>query len=315
MSRFRIFLVTALSAACSDGASAPAAPDLPAVAVTEHSVDPSSTGAGITSNTGQHFVVAPDTSNRSQSLLVFLPGTGGRPDLYTSIARHAGKRGHFVIGLAYANSDAVNEVCASMPSPTCQEDVRIEVITGAPRSALVAVDVANSIDNRLRALLTWLDRNFPAEGWGSFLANGELRWDRVIVAGHSQGGGHAAMIARLRVVRRAILFSATEPAPWTTAPFATPKSQLYGFVHRLESAYNGITASWRLMEVVGPITAVDGASPPFAGAHQLQTNIGTCRQVAVIDTFHNCVVTDAVTPLGSDGQPVLAPVWTYLLEG
>src|SRR4029453_7482868 len=206
-------------------------------------------------------------------------------------------------------------LCASAPSSTCQEDVRIEVITGAARSTLVSVDVANSIDNRLRVLLTWLDRNFPAEGWSDFLANGEPRWDRVTVAGHSQGGGHAAMIARLRLLRRAGLFAATEPAQWTTTSFATPKTAVFGFVHRLEPSYTGITASWRLMDVVGPITTVDGGTAPFAGSHQLQTGVSTCRQVAMLDSYHSCVVVDAITPLGADGQPVFAPFWPFLLEG
>jgi hypothetical protein len=89
---------------------------------------------------------------------------------------------------------------------------------------------------------------------------------------------------------------------------------LYGFVHRLEPSFTGITTSWRVLEIPGPLTAVDGASPPFAGAHQLETVASTCRPVAVVDTYHNCVVLDAVTPLGADGEPVFADVWTYLLE-
>jgi hypothetical protein len=307
-------ILMGVTVACGGGTT-PQEPDPGPAAVTERRVDPSTTGAGITNNTGQHFIVAPAASNRLKSLLVFLPGTGGRPDFYTSILRHAAQRGHHAIGLAYPNAEAVNDLCASAPSSTCQEDVRVEVITGAPRSSLVTVDVANSIDNRLRVLLSWLDRNYPAEGWSEFLVNGEPRWDRVIVAGHSQGGGHAAMIARLRVVRRAILFAATEPASWTTTSFATPKTAVYGFVHRLEPSYTGITASWRLMDLLGPITTVDGAAAPFAGSHQLQTSVSTCRQVAVLDSYHSCVVVDVITPLGADGQPTFGPVWTYLLEG
>jgi hypothetical protein len=122
------------------------------------------------------------------------------------------------------------------------------------------------------------------------------------------------MIARLRVVNRAVLFSSTEPAPWTTASFATPRSQLFGFVHRLEGAYTGITNSWRLMQLVGPLTTVDAASAPFGGSHQLQTSVATCRQFAPLDSPHNCVITDEITPL-SEGRPLFGPVWTYLLEG
>lgn len=304
--------LTAVAFGCGD--STVEIDDSVLVTITERRVDPSTTGTGIANTTGQHFVVAP-SSSRSQKLLVFLPGTGGRPDFYTTFLRFAGQRGHHVIGLAYPNAEAVNELCQSAPSPTCQEDVRIEVITGAPRSDLVSVNVTNSIDNRLRALLTSLANSFPSEGWSAFLLNGEPRWDRVMVAGHSQGGGHAGMIARLRVVDRAILFSSTEPAPWTSSSFATPMSQLFGFVHRQESGYTGITASWRFMQMAGQITTVDGGSPPFAGSHQLQTSASNCRQFAPLDAFHNCVVTDMITPLGADGLPVFGSVWTHLLEG
>jgi hypothetical protein len=310
----KVWMVMLLGITIGCGSGTPSHPDTGPAVVTERRVDPSTTGPGITNSTGQHFVVAPALWNRTGILLVFLPGTGGRPDFYTRIARHAAERGHHAVGLAYPNAEAVNDLCASAPSSTCQEEVRVEIITGAPRSSLVSVDVANSIDNRLRALLSWLDRTFPTEGWSAFLTNGEPRWDRVIVAGHSQGGGHAAMIARLRVVHRAVLFAATEPAPWTTSSFATSRSQLYGFVHRLEPSYAGITASWRLMDIVGPIATVDGASSPFAGSHQLQTNATTCRQVTVLDSYHSCIVVDVVTPLGADGQPTFGVVWSYLLD-
>ena len=312
--RLRVCLLLVVAAlACSDNTAGPDSDSSP-VAYTERRVDPPSTGAGISGATGQHFVVASEGGSGAD-LLVFLPGTGGRPEFYTTFLRYAGTQGHHAIGLAYPNVDAVNDLCAAAPSPTCHEDVRVEVITGQARSPLVGVDATNSIDNRLRAILVWLAANFPAEGWGGFLSNGEPRWERITVAGHSQGGGHAAMIARLRRVGRAVLFSSTEPAPWTTSSFATPKSQLYGFVHRQEQSYAGITTSWRFMELAGSVTSVDGASPPFGGSHQLQTNETSCGQVAVLDTFHNCVITNVITPLRPDGQPLFGAVWTYLLEG
>jgi pimeloyl-ACP methyl ester carboxylesterase len=313
--RLSTVVLFGLACACNGDSSTDPDPEPDQSVVTERTVDPTETGAGISSTTGMHVVLTPRTSGRKQTLLVFLPGTGGRPEFYRSVLRHAAERGHHAIGLAYPNTDGVNELCATMPSPTCQEDARVEVITGTPRSALVNVNVANSIDNRLRAVLATLDTRFPTEGWDSYLANGEPRWDRVIVAGHSQGGGHAAMIARLRVVSRAILFSSTEPAPWTSTMFATPRSRLFGFAHRSEPGYAGITASWNLMQLAGPIMSVDGAAAPVGGSHQLQTAVATCRPVALLDPPHNCVVTDAVTPLGPDGRPVFALAWTYLLEG
>jgi hypothetical protein len=311
----KLLIVALTGVACSCGSGPTAEPDPGRDVVVERRVDPGATDTGISNTGGQHFVAVPASANQSQNLLVFLPGTGGRPEFYTTILRHAADRGHHAIGLAYPNVEAVNELCASAPSATCHEDARIEVITGADRSNLVSVNAANSIDNRLRALLAWLDQGFPGEDWSTFSTNGEPRWDRIIVAGHSQGGGHAAMIARLRVVRRAVLFASTEPAPWTATAFATPTRRLYGFVHRLEPSYAGITNSWRRMDFAGPITSVDGESPPFAGSHQLQTSAATCREFPPLDAYHNCVVTDAITPVAPDGTPIFGAVWTYLLEG
>ena len=174
----KVWLVMLLGITIGCGGGTPSDPDTGPAVVTERRVDPGTTGAGITNSTGQHFIVAPASSNRTGILLVFLPGTGGRPDFYTRIARHAAERGHHAVGLAYPNAEAVNDLCASAPSSTCQEEVRVEIITGAPRSSLVSVDVANSIDNRLRALLSWLDRTFPNGGmeripdeWGAALGS------------------------------------------------------------------------------------------------------------------------------------------------
>src|SRR5262245_13428878 len=120
-------MLAGVTIACGAGAT-PQEPDAGPAVVTERRVDPSATAAGIANTTGQHFVVAPAASNRSRSLVVFLPGTGGRPDFYTSILRHAAQRGHHAIGLAYPNAEAVKDLCAFAPSSACQEDVRVEVI-------------------------------------------------------------------------------------------------------------------------------------------------------------------------------------------
>lgn len=278
----------------------------------QRSVDPSTTAPDIAATTGPHLVFTPPASARTGALLLFLPGTGGRPEQYTTFLRHAATRGLHVVGLAYPNAEAVNDLCPGASSPTCHEDFRLEVITGEPRSSLVDVNRANSIDNRVRALLVYLDRQYPTEGWGAYLTSSDPRWDRVTVAGHSQGGGHAAMIARLRLVRRAILFNATEPAPWTGSAFATPADRLYGFVHRLEAGSTGITASWRQMKMAGQVVSVDAAAAPYGGAHQLETGLTPVNGLTTHQAYHQCGVVDAYLPT-TTGAPLFAPMWEYLL--
>jgi pimeloyl-ACP methyl ester carboxylesterase len=278
---------------------------------TQRSVAPNATGADISAATGPHLVFTPSANARTGALLLFLPGTGGHPDQYTIFLRYAATRGLHVVGLAYPNADAVNDLCAG--SPTCHEDFRLEVITGEPRSALVDVDKANSIDHRVQALLAYLDQQYPAEGWGAYLSSSDPRWDRVTVAGHSQGGGHAAMIARLRLARRAILFNATEPALWTASAFATPADRLYGFVHRLEAGSTGIKESWRLIGMPGQVVSVDATAAPYVGAHQLETSLTPVNGFATHQAYHQCGVVDAYLPM-ANGEPLFAPMWAYLLS-
>lgn len=61
----------------------------------------------------------------------------------------------------------------------------------------------------------------PAEGWEQFLENDSPRWNTIVVAGHSQGGGRAVYFAKLHPVERVIAFTwvdvrKRELASWIT---------------------------------------------------------------------------------------------------
>ena len=78
----KVWMVMLLGITIGCGSGTPSHPDTGPAVVTERRVDPGTTGAGITNSTGQHFIVAPASSNRTGILLVFLPG---REDGPTSI--------------------------------------------------------------------------------------------------------------------------------------------------------------------------------------------------------------------------------------
>ncbi len=283
---------------------------------TERQLLASTTQAGIVDRFGSHVAVAPLGAPAGR-LVVHLPGTGGKPTSTLLLLRHAGTQGLHGIGLAYPNVPTVDSLCSSSSDIDCYAKVRLEIIDGTDRTPLVAVDRANSIENRLSALLGALAAQFPAEGWGQFLTAGAPRWDRIVISGHSQGGGHAALMARDRSMARVCMFASPKdtssffgaPAAWQNDPHVTPADRYYGFNHQQDSQATTLR-NWMALGLaaLGSATSVDGAAPPYGSSHQLTTN----AVPAVSGGFHGSVVVDRSTPLGADGTPLFAPVWKQM---
>lgn len=101
------------------------------------------------------------------------------------------------------------------------------------------------IVQRLDAALQLVAAARPGKGWDQYLASPadpdvtkRIAWSKVTAAGHSQGGGHAAFLARLYPLHRVVQLSSTcdavntVPAPWTDAagPWAlSPATAFVGF--------------------------------------------------------------------------------------
>lgn len=75
---------------------------------------------------------------------------------------------------------------------------------------------------------------------GQYLdANDSIIWEKIRVSGHSQGGGHAGFISKLKKVDRCIIFANRdwmaayqEHAKWMQRSGLTDADDYYGFVHR-----------------------------------------------------------------------------------
>jgi hypothetical protein len=184
-------------------------------------------------------------------------------------------------------------------------------------SSHVAVDSANSITGRLTALLRLLAREHPDEQWSSFLSSDRPNWDLIAVGGLSQGGGHAAYLGVTRRVARVIMFGAPADgvggavAPWVGIG-ATPASRFFGFAH-VRDPFASIVPNWRALDLeqYGPLVVVETAAVPFGGSHMLRTDL--LPSSGSYADAHASVFGDAATPRDRDGNPVLAPVWRYLL--
>lgn len=184
-------------------------------------------------------VVIADGANDTPPLVVFLPGTEGRPQNVLPLLRVAADQGYRVIGLSYDNVPAVEQVCPADPDPTCSLRFRATRTLGE-RGGPVANPLAEAIVPRLAALLRHLVTADPREHWDAYLdAAGQPRWDRLVLAGFSQGAGMAALLAKRFAVYRVVLFSSPwdttgadrRPAPWLAMPSATPLERWWAERH------------------------------------------------------------------------------------
>jgi hypothetical protein len=261
----------------------------------------------------------------SGKLFVFLPGTNALPKHYRFIVRAAAKQGYHAVGLVYPNPTTIGSLCGKSTDVDCFWNTRREVVTGDDLSPLLAVDKANSIVNRLQKLLTYLDARYPKENWGQFLLSDDsVDWRLVVVGGHSQGGGHAGVMAQLYLLDRACYFASPpdwskpsdQPAPWQSPGGATTADHEYGFTHLGDTsvAYAHLSSIWGNagLQMPGSAVSVDSQSPPYGNSRQLTTNAVPNLSGGSKNPYHGATVADAATPIAADGTPVYEPVWTYM---
>src|SRR6266849_4862070 len=267
-----------------------------------------------------HYVWLDTTAKSNHKLFVFLPGTGQNPSIFQLVQQEAARLGYHVIGLMYPTGGGLAKACPTTPDPSaCYENARLEIIDGIDRVAFLNVNVANSIDNRLTKLLEYLALQYPDEGWDRFLLQDQPKWSQIAVAGHSQGGGNAAMIAKIRLVARVVLFSSVTDsihaeAPSWVATHVTPVERYYGIAHDRDGFYRPIRAAWDSLglDVFGAPARPETSNPPYDGTHTLVTDL-TPQGGFVGTNAHGAPSNDLNMPLGPDATPLLRDAWRYLL--
>jgi hypothetical protein len=267
-----------------------------------------------------HYVLVDKSVKPQNKLFLFFSGSYGQPSRQQLLLQEAAQLGYHAINLSYPNSWTVGGLCGKSSDRDCYEKVRQEIIDGSDRSEEVNISRADSIENRLVKLLQYLHQQQPQEGWLNYLAGEKPRWESIVVAGHSQGGGQAAMIAKDNVVARVVMLAAPAdynkqanmPAPWLSAPHATPTERYYGFAHVDDRGFEQIQQAWKLLGMTkyGESVTVENQSPPYDNSHQLVTAATPARR----KKFHGSVATDKNTPKLPDGTPVFEPVWQYLFD-
>jgi hypothetical protein len=317
-------------------------------------VQPAATGADISheaSPRAYHHVYRPANRNQANGdLLVFLGGSRSVPASYTDITAVAAARGYAAIDLRYPDRNVVGASCGRKLDPdkanACFAGQRGATIFGSgvrygpgmPTWSAPAVSVSrsDSVVNRLVALLRHLAAADPAEAgyWRSFLVTNPASpyggaypdWARIVVAGHSQGGGHAAFLASTLPVRGAIMFSSVNDnvrgasADWITAPSATPLDRYWGLVNASDEKPGGyspaVTTNWAgfggagigAPEHLGTADVGDGSTNP-AGAHRLRTDTPKCLGTVLTDLrCHNS------TAVNGSAGPGVGTAWRHLFD-
>lgn len=245
--------------------------------------------------------ISTESSSRNE-LLLWLPGTAlesadakSPADATNSregaeaFCRLAAQLGYHVISLRYPNS--LSATAARTDAEDEFERFRLAIITGGT-SKHITVARADSIEQRLIKLLQHLAADRPKENWHQFLtADATIHWERIAVAGQSQGGGHAALIALHHRVARVVCTGAPKdfnarlnaPAAWLGRESATPKSRFFTLNHLQDR--QGANAQQQLqnlralrLDAFGPPVDVDTAQPPYRHSRILQTNFPGTKQ-------------------------------------
>jgi hypothetical protein len=300
--------------------------------LTEHDINPqltdppSASEPGIDTFLDPHCVWVNSSQKNDPRLWVFLPSAAAKPADFKLIAREVARLGYHVINLMYPNRDTIVKICNPLPDrENCYEDIRLQTLDGAspPRpqypGQTTQVNLANSVNNRLDKLLQYLAVNYPDEGWKDFEKQGAPEWSRITIAGHSQGGGNAALIGKLHHVARVVMISsppdgcvdtACLPARWV-ANGATPSSHYYGLAHQKEnSLLRAERANWSALglDAFGAPVTPEISAPPYGCTHMLLTNV---TPTGTLPRYHYATAADFATPL-LNGTPELAAAWRYL---
>lgn len=303
--------------------------------VTFEPIRPSETDASLRAFNEPHWVyLKPDivishlgTYADRHELLLWLPGTRPRnapipsANHMTRGASHtfcifAANLGYHVIALSYPNAISTS-ACVKDPDPDVFAAFHRSIIAGGITKQVV-VSQNDCVQNRLIRLLQTLNRREPTMGWDQFLnADGSIPWEKIAVAGQSQGGGHAAFIGVRRHVARVLCFGAPKdysraldaPAAWFGEPSATPKELFFAFNH--EQDRNTCTPEHQLanlralsMEQFGAPVSVDQATPPYKNSHILMTNFPGTKVSS--ETAHASMINPA-------NQQLFSEVWRYML--
>lgn len=269
-----------------------------------------------------HQVFVNNDCPSNDKLLVHLVGTYDAPSSTTYFPIQGTQQGYKVICLKYPNGVSGTSACKASSDIDCHWKYHQEIIYGDDTSPDVNVDGNNCIVNRLEKLIIYLKNQHPGENWDAFLTGSNtIDWSNIAVSGHSQGGGHAAFIAKYSDLNRVILFASpneyssyfSAPASWINLSSATAESDIYSFGNYYDDVvdFSEQYQVWNTMNLgnYGDTVNIDIETCPYSNSHMLYTKYNSGAGLAA---HHNSVVIDNYTPINASA-PIFLNVWDYLL--
>ena len=260
------------------------------------------------------------------------------PHNYSRMLATAASLGFRTLGLLYPSTEGQNGCGQSRVAHpvdlNCTAKERYRVLTGEQTSNNTNITRPDSIVGRVASALrhlgwtAWLKGDAPAPADASDIG-GSVRWDSVIVGGHSNGADHTAFLAKQLAVSRALLFSGPQDyvgygghddpanvyhapaAPWQHERGATDPARLFGFGVSGSNAdpnsweCHSWHTGWEAERLRPPYVAVDaglrkGNTSGWRGARRLVSNGQWPSPVANLDPWwhaHMGAAGDCCAPL------------------
>ncbi|MCU0659536.1 MAG: hypothetical protein MUF64_31010 [Polyangiaceae bacterium] len=227
-------------------------------------VRPGATDPAIQDDFGYHALGLPATVGADTPVYLHLVGSGGEPARPATqtfpnelLLRELTARGVLVLMVAYPNEIPIGTLCKD--DLACYEPVRQEVIDGSPAPApydqLNNIQKPQDIRSRFDALVAHL-RAFPeGQALPTSLAGATVQTDKMRIGGHSQGGGHAGLLAKALPFERVCFFSspldggplAVEAVPWVSSAWQTPLERRRAVIHQQDKGFDKAKVNFEAM--------------------------------------------------------------------
>ena len=309
------------------------------------SFNPAVTGPGI-ANDPIHLSFAYAPAAPRGELAVLFNGTGAGPLSLSRMGARLAESGFHVIGLRYESSVSTQWACAPADlaqDPECHRRFRAEVVYGAGVEDPdgngydhpdVAVNAANSVVNRLIQHVNYMHVSRPTDGWDQFQFRSgdqctvesqtydgcELRWDRIVSIGHSQGAGVALYLGKHHPVARVGMLSGAydalpvgsgyQAAAWVAeGGFEVPTTDIVTFSHTSDPAVAIHRAVADALGLVGPEVSVLTTSRPYGSTGRLITDVAPACPFDTAPS-HNSTATDLCAPASAHDE-----AWRYIATG